>query len=128
MPPAIDFLPDELSAEVLELMRRRESAQVESLLEYGDKTAGRIMNPQVFALNEDLTVGEAITELQMPTTWRWCSTSTSWTLAVTWSASPRSAGCCSCRPRRRSSGSWRPTVTSVRVDAYQEEVARRVAS
>src|SRR5262245_40910402 len=60
----IDFLPEELSAEVLELMRRRESAQVESLLEYSDKTAGRIMNPQVFALNEDLTVAEAITELQ----------------------------------------------------------------
>ena len=36
---------------------------------------------------------------------RWCSTSTSWTSAVTWSASSRCAGCCSCRPRRRSSGS-----------------------
>src|SRR5918993_3011325 len=60
----IDYLPDELSTEVLELMRRRESAQVESLLEYGEQTAGRIMNPSVFALNEDLTVGEAITALQ----------------------------------------------------------------
>ena len=45
-------------------MRRRESGQVESLLEYGEQTAGRIMNPQVFALSEDLTVGEAITALQ----------------------------------------------------------------
>jgi magnesium transporter len=45
-------------------MRRRESGQVESLLEYGEQTAGRIMNPSVFALNEDLTVGEAITALQ----------------------------------------------------------------
>lgn len=60
----IDYLPEELSREVLELMRRRESGQVESLLEYGEQTAGRIMNPRVFALNEDLTVGEAITELQ----------------------------------------------------------------
>src|SRR6187402_2160328 len=60
----IDYLPEELSTEVLELMRRRESGQVESLLEYGEQTAGRIMNPQVFALNEDLTVGEAITALQ----------------------------------------------------------------
>jgi magnesium transporter len=60
----IDYLPEELSREVLELMRRRESGQVESLLEYGEQTAGRIMNPAVFALNEDLTVGEAITALQ----------------------------------------------------------------
>src|ERR687892_2338122 len=60
----IDYLPEELSTEVLELMRRRESGQVENLLEYDEQTAGRIMNPQVFALNEDITVGEAITELQ----------------------------------------------------------------
>ena len=60
----IDHLPDELSSEVLELMRRSESGQVESLLEYGEQTAGRIMNPSVFALGEDLTVGESITALQ----------------------------------------------------------------
>jgi magnesium transporter len=62
--PLIDYLPEDLSNEVLELMRRRESGQVESLLEYGEQTAGRIMNPSVFALGEDLTVGEAITALQ----------------------------------------------------------------
>ena len=60
----IDYLPEELSASVLELMRRKESADVENLLEYPEQTAGRIMNPHVFALAEDLTVGEAITELQ----------------------------------------------------------------
>ncbi len=60
----IDHLPEELSSEVLELMRRSESGQVESLLEYGEQTAGRIMNPSVFALGEDLTVGESITALQ----------------------------------------------------------------
>jgi magnesium transporter len=45
-------------------MRRKESDEVENLLEYAEKTAGRIMNPNVFALSEDMTVGEAITELQ----------------------------------------------------------------
>jgi magnesium transporter len=60
----IDYLPEELSAAVLELMRRKESATVENLLEYAEQTAGRIMNPKVFALSEELTVGEAITELQ----------------------------------------------------------------
>jgi magnesium transporter len=60
----IDNLPEDLSASVLELMRRKESASVENLLEYPEQTAGRIMNPNVFALSEELTVGEAITELQ----------------------------------------------------------------
>ena len=60
----IDHLPEELSAAVLHLMRPKESTVVENLLEYAERTAGRIMNPHVFALNEDITVGEAITEIQ----------------------------------------------------------------
>src|ERR671922_1732890 len=60
----IDYLPEELSAAVLDLMRPKESGVVEGLLEYDEQTAGRIMNPHVFALNEDMTVGEAITEIQ----------------------------------------------------------------
>jgi magnesium transporter len=60
----IDYLPEELSAAVLGLMRPKESGVVENLLEYDEQTAGRIMNPHVFALSEDMTVGEAITELQ----------------------------------------------------------------
>ena len=60
----IDYLPEDLSAAVLDLMRPKESGVVENLLEYEERTAGRIMNPHVFALSEDMTVGEAITELQ----------------------------------------------------------------
>jgi magnesium transporter len=60
----IDRLPDELSAEVLARMRRKDSVDVQHLLGYGDQTAGRIMNPEVFALAEDLTAGEAIEALQ----------------------------------------------------------------
>src|SRR5918997_2522886 len=60
----IDYLPEDLSTAVLDLMRPKESGVVENLLEYPEQTAGRIMNPHVFALNEDMTVGEAITELQ----------------------------------------------------------------
>ena len=60
----IDHLPEELSAAVLHLMRPKESGVVENLLEYAERTAGRIMNPNVFALSEDITVGEAITEIQ----------------------------------------------------------------
>src|SRR6187551_883572 len=60
----IDNLPEDLSAAVLELMQPKESKVVENLLEYAERTAGRIMNPNVFALNEDITVGEAIAEIQ----------------------------------------------------------------
>ena len=60
----VDELPDELSSAVLDLMRRKESGEVQHLLEYEDQTAGRIMNPEVFALSEELTAGEAIEALQ----------------------------------------------------------------
>jgi magnesium transporter len=61
----IDYLPEELSASVLELIQKRPAgADVGELLEYAEQTAGRIMNPKVFALSEDMTAGEAITALQ----------------------------------------------------------------
>ncbi len=60
----IDYLPEELATSVLEMMGQRASADVENLLEYAEQTAGRIMNPHVFALPEDLTAGEAIAALQ----------------------------------------------------------------
>ena len=60
----IDELPEELSDAVLEQMRPRDSGEVENLLEYSERTAGRIMNPTVFALSDDLTAGEAIQALQ----------------------------------------------------------------
>ncbi len=61
----IDNLPEELSAAVLELMQKKPAgADVGELLEYPEKTAGRIMNPKVFALSEDMTASEAIAALQ----------------------------------------------------------------
>lgn len=124
----IDYLPEELSSEVLELMRRRESGQVESLLEYGEQTAGRIMNPQVFALSEDLTVGEAITALQSAR-----DVEMVFYLYVV-DGRRHLVGVTSLRrlllvspetPLKRIMAS---DVISVRVDTDQEEVARQVAS
>ena len=60
----IDNLPEELSTVVLNLIRPKPGGGVSELLEYEEKTAGRLMNPNVFALAEDLTAGEAITALQ----------------------------------------------------------------
>ena len=60
----IDHLPEELSTAVLDLIRPKPGGGVSELLEYEEKTAGRLMNPNVFALSEELTAGEAITALQ----------------------------------------------------------------
>jgi magnesium transporter len=61
----IDYLPEDVSAKVLELMQKRPAGgEVGELLEYPEQTAGRIMNPKVFALSEDMTAAEAITALQ----------------------------------------------------------------
>jgi magnesium transporter len=62
----IDYLPRELSTAVLELIQKRPAGagEVSELLEYAEQTAGRIMNPKVFALSEDMTAGEAIAALQ----------------------------------------------------------------
>ena len=60
----IEHLPKTLSIAVLDLLERREAGDVQNLLEYAEQTAGRIMNPNVFALSEDLTAGEAIAALQ----------------------------------------------------------------
>jgi len=61
----IDYLPEELASAVLELMQKRPAGgDVGDLLEYKERTAGRIMNPKVFALAEDMTAGESITALQ----------------------------------------------------------------
>ena len=60
----IDNLPEPLSASVLELIEKRPGDEVGDLLEYEEQTAGRIMNPKVFALSEDMTAAESITTLQ----------------------------------------------------------------
>jgi magnesium transporter len=60
----IGNLPEPLSAAVLELIEKRPGDEVGDLLEYEEQTAGRIMNPKVFALSEDMTAAESITALQ----------------------------------------------------------------
>lgn len=124
----VDHLPEELSSEVLELMRRRESGQVESLLDYAERTAGRIMNPNVFALSEDLTVAEAVAALQSA-----INVEMVFYLYVV-DARRHLVGVTSLRrlllvsPETPLKRIMTPDVFSVRVDTDQEEAARLVAS
>ncbi len=57
-------LPDPLAESVLALMEARPAADVRELLEHEEQTAGRIMTRDYFALDDDVTVSEAITALQ----------------------------------------------------------------
>jgi magnesium transporter len=124
----VDYLPEELSSAVLELMRPKESGQVENLLEYPEKTAGRIMNPNVFALSEDLTVGEGITELQSSR-----DVEMVFYLYIV-DGRRHLVGVTSLRrlllvaPETPLKRIMTPDVISVRVDTDQEEAARLVAS
>ena len=124
----VEALPEDLSRSVLDLMRGKQDTEVEELLEYPEYTAGRIMNPNVFALSEDLTVGEAITELQGARDVEM--------VFYLYTVDERNhlVGVTSLRrlllvapetPLKRIAGG---EVLSVRVDTDQEEVARQVAS
>jgi len=56
----IEELPEEQAEKVLDLMKEQQSEDVQELLEYGEKTAGRIMSPEVLAIHEYATVAQAI--------------------------------------------------------------------
>ncbi|MBI3651364.1 MAG: magnesium transporter [Acidobacteria bacterium] len=57
-------LPEAKAKQVLALMERQSAAEVRELLEHEERTAGRIMTPHFFALEEEVTVSEAIAALQ----------------------------------------------------------------
>src|SRR6266511_5846040 len=124
----IDNLPEELSAAVLELIEKRPGDEVGELLEYDEQTAGRIMNPKVFALSEDMTAGEAITTLQGSR-----DVEMVFYLYVV-DARRHLVGVISLRrlllvsPETPLKRIMTTDVTSVRTDTDQEEVARLVAS
>jgi magnesium transporter len=54
------ILPEDLRDRLLELMKDDESRELEALMEYPDDSAGSIMTPEVFHLQEDFTAEEAI--------------------------------------------------------------------
>jgi len=57
-------LPDPLAAQVLTLMEAEPAADVRQLLGHEERTAGRIMTRNYFALDEDVTISEAVAALQ----------------------------------------------------------------
>ncbi|HEX8255793.1 MAG TPA: magnesium transporter [Thermoanaerobaculia bacterium] len=56
----LDFLEEDRRARVLDLLGATQGAKLESLLEGEEETAGSLMNTEFLALDEDLTVADAI--------------------------------------------------------------------
>jgi magnesium transporter len=58
------LMPEEEQQELLNLMKDDESREIEALMSYAEDTAGSIMNPEVFHLQEELTIAQATEEIQ----------------------------------------------------------------
>jgi magnesium transporter len=56
----LDFLDEERRAGILELLGATQGAKLESLLEGEEETAGSLMNTEFLAIDEELTVAQAI--------------------------------------------------------------------
>jgi len=64
---AVDIIrnmPEELAEEILGIMQDEDSEEIEQLLLYDEDTAGGIMSTEIFSLNQDLSVREAIEAVQ----------------------------------------------------------------
>jgi len=60
----LQLLPAEIAEDILNRLKASESKEMESLMAYPENSAGGLMIPDVFALNEETTVGEAIASIQ----------------------------------------------------------------
>ncbi len=61
----IDYFSDNFKETVLSLMKKEESEDVKELLNYPEDSAGRIMTTEFYALNENTSVSDAITAIQL---------------------------------------------------------------
>lgn len=60
----LQLLPEELAEEILRRLKASESEEMEALMSYPEDSAGGLMIPDVFALNEEVSVSEAIASIQ----------------------------------------------------------------
>lgn len=56
----LDSMDEDMAIEILDQMEDRDSLEVERLLQYDEETAGRIMTTDFLALNQEVTVQEAM--------------------------------------------------------------------
>lgn len=60
----LEALPEELANEIRKLMEKTDREEVDQLLQYGPDTAGGLMSPEYMALDEEMSVGDAVKKIQ----------------------------------------------------------------
>lgn len=63
--PILELLPEDMKEAILASMEEKPTEEVMELLDHEEETAGRIMSPNFYALNENTNVSDAITAMQL---------------------------------------------------------------
>ena len=63
--PILELVPEEMKDAVLAAMAQTPTEEVMELLDHEQETAGRIMSPNFYALNENTNVSDTITAMQL---------------------------------------------------------------
>jgi len=63
--PILELVPEEMKDAVLAAMAQKPTEEVMELLDHEQETAGRIMSPTFYALNENTNVSDTITAMQL---------------------------------------------------------------
>jgi magnesium transporter len=64
----VETLPEEQASEILDRMPPGDAEAIQELLQYGESTAGGIMTPEYVAVQEDMTVAQALDHLRKAAT------------------------------------------------------------
>ena len=124
----LEVLPDEVAAEIRLLMGKDDRDEMDELLQYHPQTAGGLMSPDFMALDEELSVGDAIQRIQE----RSEEMEMSFYLYIV-HGEGQLCGVLSLRellmhqPYRRLKNIMNPKVIAVSTDTDQEEVAHIVS-
>ena len=123
----LPLLPEEMQETILAEMEDEPSEEIQDLLQYEEETAGRIMSPDFYALNQNTNVSDAITAMQLEG-----DVESAFYLYVVDDAY-HLVGVVSlrqvlfARPNTKLKGIMTTDIISVRTDTDQEQVARNVA-
>ncbi|MFO7605069.1 MAG: magnesium transporter [Desulfurivibrionaceae bacterium] len=125
----LEVLPEEFAYDIRRLMGREDRAEVDDLLQYLPDSAGGLMSPDFMALDEDLSVGDAIRKVQE----RSEEMEMAFYLYITHGDDGQLCGVVSLRellmhpPYRLLRNIMNPNVVAVTTDTDQGEVAHIVA-
>nr|MDA3786162.1 magnesium transporter [Deltaproteobacteria bacterium] len=125
----LEHLPDDFATQIRNLMGRKDREEVEDLLQYDSDTAGGRMSPDFLALDEELSVEEAIKWVQENSE----ELEMAFYLYITHGDEGQLAGVRSLRellthkPYRQLKNIMNTNVISVTTDTDQEEVAHIVS-